>query len=104
MAPALDTRNRPPADQPDFERALDAVAVRGGDPSTTLRVDFRQPAMQPRLPARPRGESADAGADACVAPRHLGEPAQKGPQVEERAPGENRAPSARRDVVAHRAR
>src|SRR5204862_198884 len=100
LAPALETGNRPSRGQPHLESTLDAVPVRGGDPSTTLRVDFRQPTMEPLRAAGPLGDATDARADLRLPPRHLRKAAQEGAQIEKRAADENRPPPPRHNRVA----
>ncbi len=100
----LPARDRPSARHPHFEGALDAVPVRRGDLSTTLRVDFRQPGVQPPRPPRPRGDRAQASPDRFVARRHLRQAGQEGSQVEERSTHQDGPLPAPGDVAEDRAR
>src|SRR5205814_8792890 len=67
----IPARDRTPAGDPDFQRAFDAMAIRRGDLSTTLRIDFRQPAMQPLRAAWLVRDRANALADRFIASWHL---------------------------------
>ena len=95
----LPARDRPPAGDPDFQGALDAVPVGRGDLSTTLRIDFREPAVQPR-----RRDAAQSRADLLVAPRHFRKPGEERAQIKERAADEDRPPPAPGDLLARQRR